>query len=258
MREQIKELCLFMICGQTLLYFQSGKKYEKICRMILELLVLAGIVGMILNFLQSLGMQKGEMQALGGAVASMQRSMEEALTKQLDAGDLEEDFISGISMESLVEKYTMEEIKSKYNSFAEQYGYEIEEVKQKDDKLHVLLKEKPKLKQNYEEKSKEKTAEEGMEENSLKESETKEENDETAAMENPVGIADIEQIKKVEIEKIDLGEGERTGEETGQNTENKENPEKTQTDKEQLASFRRQLAFVLVMDEEDLEVILIE
>ena len=47
MREQIKELCIFMICGQTLLYFQSGKKYEKICRMILELLVLGVFVGMI-------------------------------------------------------------------------------------------------------------------------------------------------------------------------------------------------------------------
>ena len=71
MLKQIKDLCIFMICGQTLLYFQSGKKYEKICKMILELLVLAGIIGMILNFLQSLGFQKGEMAAAGGAVAGM-------------------------------------------------------------------------------------------------------------------------------------------------------------------------------------------
>ena len=61
-----------MICGQTLLYFQSGKKYEKICRMILELLVLAGVVGMILNFLQSLGIRTGDMPAAGHGGGALQ------------------------------------------------------------------------------------------------------------------------------------------------------------------------------------------
>ncbi len=140
MREQIKELCLFMICGQTLLHFQSGKKYEKICRMILELLVLAGVVGMILNFLQSLGIRKGDMPAAGGAVANMQRSMEEALLKQLDMDSLEEEFMSGISMESLVEKYTLQEVKAKYDGFAGQYGFEIEEIEQTGDMLRVSVK----------------------------------------------------------------------------------------------------------------------
>ena len=140
MREQIKELCLFMICGQTLLHFQSGKKYEKICRMILELLVLAGVVGMILNFLQSLGIRKGDMPAAGGAVANMQRSMEEALLKQLDMDSLEEEFMSGISMESLVEKYTLQEVKAKYDGFAGQYGFEIEEMEQTGDMLRVSVK----------------------------------------------------------------------------------------------------------------------
>ena len=130
MREQIKELCIFMICGQTLLYFQSGKKYEKICRMILELLVLAGIVGMILNTLQSFGIRSGEMQAAGGAVAGMQRDMEEALSRQLDMDSFDEVFMGGIPVEGLVEKYTENEIKSNYNYFARQYGLEIEKVEQ--------------------------------------------------------------------------------------------------------------------------------
>ena len=36
------------------------------------------------GFLQSLGIRKGDMPAAGGAVANMQRSMEEALLKQLE------------------------------------------------------------------------------------------------------------------------------------------------------------------------------
>lgn len=141
MLEQIKDLCLFMICGQTLLYFQSGKKYEKICRMILELLILAGIVGMILNFLQSLGFRKGEMEAAGGAVAGMQRSMEEALSRQLGAEGLAEDFLDGDTLRSLIEKYTAEEIRTRYGYFAEQYGFEIQDVKEHNNKLQVFLKE---------------------------------------------------------------------------------------------------------------------
>lgn len=141
MLEQIKDLCLFMICGQTLLYFQSGKKYEKICRMILELLILAGIVGMILNFLQSLGFQKGEMEAAGSAVAGMQRSMEEALSRQLGTEWMTENFSAGNTFQGLIEKYTAEEIKTRYRSFAKQYGFEIQEVKEHNNKLQVFLKE---------------------------------------------------------------------------------------------------------------------
>lgn len=143
MLEQIKDLCLFMICGQTLLYFQSGKKYEKICRMILELLILAGIVGMILNFLQSLGFRNGEMEAAGGAVAGMQRSMEEALSRQLGTEELAEDFLTGDTLQSLIEKYTKEEIRTRYGYFAEQYGFEIQDVKEHSNKLQVFLKELP-------------------------------------------------------------------------------------------------------------------
>lgn len=141
MLEQIKELCLFLICGQTLLYFQSGKKYEKICRMILELLILAGIVGAILNFLQSVGFRKGEMEAAGGAVAGMRQNMEEALSKQLESEGFFEDFSSGDALENLIEKHTTEEIKSRYNKVANKYGYEIQKIKMENDGLQVFLTE---------------------------------------------------------------------------------------------------------------------
>lgn len=153
MLEQIKELCLFLICGQTLLYFQSGKKYEKICRMILELLILAGIVGAILNFLQSAGFRKGEMEAAGSAVAGMQRNMEEALSRQLGMEGISEDFLAGEAMENLIEKYTAEEIKSSYNNFAKEYGYEIQKIKNEKDKLQVFLKSVQKKEKDYEENS---------------------------------------------------------------------------------------------------------
>lgn len=153
MLEQIKELCLFLICGQTLLYFQSGKKYEKICRMILELLILAGIVGAILNFLQSAGFRKGEMEAAGSAVAGMQRNMEEALSRQLGMEGISEDFLAGEAMENLIEKYTVEEIKSSYNNFAKEYGYEIQKIKNEKDKLQVFLKSVQKKEKDYEENS---------------------------------------------------------------------------------------------------------
>lgn len=245
MMEQIKDLCLFMICGQTLLYFQSGKKYEKICRMILELLVLAGIVGMILNFLQSLGLQKGEIEAAGGAVAGMQRSMEEALSKQLGAGEFQEGFLPGNDFESLVEKYTMEEIKTKYNYFAKQYGLEIQEVKQSGEKLQVFLKEA-----NGEENEDVGWGAGGGEQGRAAE---------TAEAENPVKSVEIEQV---EIGKIEVEERERNGGESGNAEENGEEngraEENSGIGKEELETFRRQLALVFAMDEDKLEVILVD
>ena len=221
MREQIKELCIFMICGQTLLYFQSGKKYEKICRMILELLVLAGIVGMILNVLQSFGIQSGEMQAAGGAVAGMQRDMEEALSRQLDMDSFDEVFMGGIPVEGLVEKYTENEIKSNYNYFARQYGLEIEKVEQEGEKLQVFFKKI--------------TAENA----SVSDAESEEEG---ANERNPAKIPEIEQV---EIKEIKLGERDERGEEEGGHGEDTE-------------TFRRQFALVLGMEEENLEVIFVD
>lgn len=142
-----------MICGQTLLYFQSGKKYEKICRMILELLILAGIVGAILNFLQSAGFRKGEMEAAGSAVAGMQRNMEEALSKQLGMEGISGNFLAGEEMEKLIEKHTTEEIKSSYNNFAMEYGYEIQKIKNEKDKLRVFLIDVRKNEKDYEDNS---------------------------------------------------------------------------------------------------------
>lgn len=219
MREQIKELCFFMICGQTLLHFQSGKKYEKICRMILELLVLAGVVGMILNFLQSLGFQKGDMPAAGGAVADMQRSMEEALLKQLDPGSLNEEFDDGISMDDMVEKYTLKEVKSKYNYFAEQYGYEIDHIEQNENKLQVFVK---------------------ITDDFYIETED---------------TAETKEIGRVEIKDVDI---DVDGTQKGPTGQERQGETETKKDKERLEEFRRQLALVFAMEEEKLEVVLID
>lgn len=222
MLQQIKDLCLFMICGQTLLYFQSGKKYEKICRMILELLVLAGIVGMILNVVQSLGFQGGEMEAAGGAVAGMQRSMEEALSKQLGAEELQGDFLSDDSLESLIEKHTTEEIKTRYNYFAKQYGLEIRDVKQHGEELQVFLKE-------IDEKQ-----------------ETEEETD----------GAETDAVRKIEIEKIE--EIELGGDENSSVKEEEPASGNLRMGETELETFRRQLALVFAVEESKLEVILID
>lgn len=263
MREQIKELCFFMICGQTLLHFQSGKKYEKICRMILELLVLAGVVGMILNFLQSLGIRKGDMPAAGGAVSNMQRSMEEALLKQLDPDGLDGELDYGISMEDMVEKYTLEEMRSKYNYFAGQYGFEIERVEQKEDKLWVFVKITNVLYIDIgtEEDGQTEggTDEEGEAEEETREDikeeikgDTKEETEDTAGTEN---AAEKEEIRRVEIEEVDIdveGTRERAA---GQERQGEAG---TKRDQDQLEEFHRQLALVLAMEEEKLEVVLID
>ena len=252
MREQIKELCIFMICGETLLHFQSGKKYEKICRMILELLVLAGIVGMILNFLQTLGIQKGDMPAAGGAVANMQRSIEEALLRQLDMGGTDEGLMPGISMENLLEKYTMEEIKLRYNDFAGQYGFEIDRVEQKEDTWQVFVKRAD----GFYETAKAEGQTEGEEAvGAEKEGDGKGE-EKTAGAKDP---AETEKIRRVEIGKVDIGdmgteektvaEEEAAGPESGENME---------TVKDRLLVFRRQLALVFAVEEEKVEVILID
>lgn len=218
MLEEMRELCIFMVCGQTLLYFQSGKKYEKICRMILELLVLAGIVGMILNFLQSIGLQKGEIEAAGGAVAGMQRSMEEALSRQLGDGEGKADLFSDISVEALVEKYTMEEIKSRYHDFAKQYGLTIDEIERDGNRLRVYVRQ------------------------SFLEEETEKQE-----------LAEADKVRQIEIGKIEVGENalEKTEEEQGKSTEK-------QLGKGRLEDFRRQFALILAMDKERLEVVLID
>lgn len=231
MREQIKELCIFMVCGQTLLYFQSGKKYEKICRMILELLVLAGITGMILNLLQTMGLRGGEMQAAGGAVAGMQRSMEEALSRQLNMDGFDEAFLSAVPAEDLVKKYTEREIKSKYNYLAEPYGFTIEKVEQKEEKLQVFLK-----RISGENVLSQETAEKY----------------EKADAGNPAKIAEID---KIEIARIQPGEEEGEKEEGGQG---ETEPEKTDREEEALKTLGRQLALVFGMEEKNLEVILID
>lgn len=222
MLQQIKDLCLFMICGQTLLYFQSGKKYEKICRMILELLVLAGIVGMILNVVQSLGFQGGEMEAAGGAVAGMQRSMEEALSKQLGAEELQGDFLSDDSLESLIEKHTAEEIKTRYNYFAKQYGLEIRDVKQHGEELQVFLKEI----------------------------------DERQETEEETDGAETDAVRKIEIEKIE--EIELGGDENSSVKEEEPASGNLRMGETELETFRRQLALVFAVEESKLEVILID
>lgn len=232
MLEQIKDLCLFMICGQTLLYFQSGKKYEKICRMILELLILAGIVGMLLNVLQSLGFRKGELEAAGGAVAGMQRSMEESLSRQLGTEGIAEDFLAGDALNGLIEKYTASEIKSRYNNYANQYGFEIQEVKKQDNKLQVFLKE-----------SGEKAVQNEMPE---------EVSEEIQNAGNPAKIVEIEQI---EINEITWDKKEEN--ESDQDNEG-ERLQSSGRKKEELETFRRQLALVFAMNEEELEVILID
>lgn len=242
MLEQIKNLCLFMVCGQTLLYFQSGKKYEKICRMILELLVLAGIVGMILNFLQSLGIQKGEMEAAGGAVAGMQRSMEEALSRQLGTEGMEDEFLSGDILDSLVEKHTIEEVKTRYNYFAQQYGVEIQDIEQDGETLQVFLKE-------YE----------GRESAGVRQGEEAE--GETGQMEvsgeaeSTGDVAEIAEIEQIEIGEIELGEEEKKAADPGSE---EKHLKKNRMKAEELEDFRRQFALVLAMEEEKLEVILID
>lgn len=258
MLEEIKELCIFMVCGQTLLYFQSGKKYEKICKMILELLVLAGIVGMILNFLQSLGIQKGEMEASGGAVAGMQRSMEEALSKQLDGSSIKGEL--GLSIDSLVEKYTMVEIKSKYNYFAKQYGLEIEKIEQNGEILRVFVKEGAWEKATGSEGG-------GSNENVYqRDNEIGQEAQENTS--EAEDFTEITEMERIEIGKIEIGKGETEKEKekgTGREEETKKEIEKEEEiknekaiDEIELENFRRQFALMLVMEEEKLEVILID
>lgn len=276
MLEQIKDLCLFMICGQTLLYFQSGKKYEKICRMILELLVLAGIVGMILNFLQVLGFQKGEMEAAGGAVAGMQRTMEEALSKQLGMEEFQSDFLSDDTLENLIEKHTTEEIKLRYNSFAKQYGMEITDVKQDGKKLQVFLKgvkeddvAKKTQDQEIERIQREKTGEETDQTAEISK-ETEKRTEQTAEIsqetgeeagqkdmeeEAAVNSADIDQVEKIEIEEITIREEESNA---GNEEKKEAASEKVAMEKADLETFRRQLALVFAMEEDKLEVILVD
>ena len=233
MSEQIKELCLFMVCAQTLLYFQSGKKYEKICRMILELLVLAGIVGILLQVVQSLGFQKGAMTADGNAVAGMRRSMEEALTKQLLPEADEKDFLMGGDFQNLLEKRTLEEIKLRYNHFAKQYNMEIQSIKIQEETLQVFLKKAGK-------------------EEILSEEKTASETEENYNAGNPAKIVEIE---KIEIGKIENGEGEESDK---NNTRFEKGGDYVENEKKELEAFKRQFALVLAMEEEKLEVILVD
>ncbi len=228
MKEEIKELCFFMICGQTLLHFQSGKKYERICRMIFQLLILAGIAGVILNFLQSVGFQGGELTADGGAVSNMQRSMEEALSRQL--GDVpESDFLQGLSTDEWLEKYTLEEIKSRYNYVAEKHGLQIERMERDGENLLVYVKS------NTDAAGKKLDSISGMEASGIK-------------------------IPSVEIEEIALGEEE---EETGGDEEDQEAGKEAGQEAEgqqelSVEKLQAELADIFMVEEARLEVICID
>ncbi len=228
MKEEIKELCFFMICGQTLLYFQSGKKYERICRMIFQLLILAGIAGVILNFLQSVGFQGGELTADGGAVSNMQRSMEEALSRQL--GDVPgSDFLQGLSADEWLEKYTLEEMKSRYNYLAEKHGLQIERMERDREKLRVYVK-----------------------------------SDTDAAGKKPDGISGMEasgiEIPSVEIEEIALGEEKKeTGGDEEDQEAGKEAGQEAEGQQELSAEeLQAELAGIFLIEEARLEVIRID
>ncbi len=275
MKEQIKDICFFMIIGQTLLHFQSGKKYEKICRMILDLLILVGIVGIVLNLLQSVGIRKGELMAEGGAVSDMQHSMEEALSKQLDIEMDETDFLQGFSAEDLLEKYTLEEMKSRYNYLALGYGMEIEKIERNGENLAVYVR------RNGEMDETETTGEKPeyfREEGDI--------GDFDEGKESSVGQVEISDIHVEEIRieegdmdeegEIDRGEGKdgegdkaveegRTKEEDKTGEGNKAREEdgmgegETEEGAEQAAleAFRTELADIFLMEKDRLEVILV-
>lgn len=169
------------------------------------------------------------MEAAGGAVAGMQRTMEEALSKQLGMEEFQSDFLSDDTLENLIEKHTAEEIKLRYNSFVKQYGLEITDVKQDGKKLQVFLK--------------------GLKQETGGEAKQKEMREEAA-----VNSANIDPVEKIEIEEITIREEERTA-----NEEMKEAAsEKAAMEKADLETFRRQLALVFAMEEDKLEVILVD
>ena len=143
----------------------------------------------------------------------------------------DESFMSGIPVEDLVEKYTENEIKSKYNYFAAQYGVKIEEVEQKEEKLQVFLKEI-------------------RDENTFVQGDTAEMKETNEG--NPAKNVEIEKVEIGTITPGEGGKGEAGGREQG------EEAAKRKTEKVDLATFHRQFALVLGMEEENLEVILID
>ncbi len=141
--EHIKEICFFIICGQTLLHFQSGKKYEKICRMILQLLILAVMAGFLLAVLQSAGLyEDSAREASGKAVAgdglSVQESIGSSVEKQL-AGMEESDFMNKISLENMIEEYTCSEICTEINNITMKYGIRTKEVQVLEDRVRIIV-----------------------------------------------------------------------------------------------------------------------
>ena len=50
MIERIKEICFLTMIGKIILSTQSGKKYEKICKVMLEFITVIYLVGAILSF----------------------------------------------------------------------------------------------------------------------------------------------------------------------------------------------------------------
>lgn len=218
MKEEIKELCFFMICGQTLLYFQSGRKYERICKMIFQLLILAGIAGILLNFLQSVGIRGGEITAEGGALSNMQRSMEEALSRQLNE-DLNFDFLSKISLDELSDKYTYEKIKSKYNYIAQRYELEIEKMDRHGDRVRIYVRS-GKGRENDEDNGKVR----GREDNEDSEGSKNRESDEDNGR-----VREREDNEDDEDSKNGEGGGDYESSEVGEGSKSSEGGEKEQT-----------------------------
>ena len=140
LKEGLIGICLFMIGGHFVLLLQSGKQYQKITKIVLELSCVSLFIILVFRNWKA-GNAEEYWNTLEQTTGNMEKNVFDE--KDLYFYEVEEnsDTFSDLLMDS-AENELSKEIKSKINNSKIGEGYEVKQVVLEDELLHVTLEPK--------------------------------------------------------------------------------------------------------------------
>lgn len=112
MLQVLKQTGIFMVCAQMLLHFKPSEVYGKYIRLLMSIMVLALLIGPI-------------MELFGQGSSSLEERA--AYYDEILSEESEEARQTGAKAQALLEKMTLEEVKSELNKIQEEDGEEEKE-----------------------------------------------------------------------------------------------------------------------------------
>lgn len=119
MLQVLKQTGIFMVCAQMLLHFKPSEVYGKYIRLLMSIMVLALLIGPIMEF-------------FGQGSSSLEERA--AYYDEILSEESEEARQTGAKAQALLEKMTLEEVKSELNKIQEENGDGEEEKESEEAK----------------------------------------------------------------------------------------------------------------------------